>query len=288
MSLSQRLLDLYYANRTLIDDSRASELMLHESLEDVVRDYARPKVEREGGTLEWVPTATLFECQQRFGACVPAEENRRVFMRPDGGIFYAVFGQRRWPILITEDKVQGTNDRLFAEGKKRQSTGNAIERCAKNIRMAEMLFTDMTVFPYVIFAAGCDFHPTETIAKRLEALNYGFSNRTLVVEPAQTSKQLSDSFQDDVLGLIDIGLRRGKCVATIAVKAHKYDELPPGSSSWSKFERFLVCCRVVDLALEAVLTEVLHGEGEEDGEASTPDTCAPSPCPSDCAGSSTP
>ena len=51
---------------------------------------------------------------------------------------------------------------------------NAIERAAKNIRGSEMICMSQNTFPYVIFASGCDFHNTETIASRLEMMNMAF------------------------------------------------------------------------------------------------------------------
>ena len=39
----------------------------------------------------------------------------------------------------------------------------------------------LNIFPYIIFASGCDFHYTESISKRFEQGNYGYPNKTINV-----------------------------------------------------------------------------------------------------------
>ena len=95
-------------------------------------------------------------------------------MKPDGGIVYFKHKGKMYPIGIFEDKKQGTNDKRLEEGKKKQSMGNAIERAGKNIRTSELLFTD-AIFPYCIFARGCDLQPGTSIYRRMSQFNHGFS-----------------------------------------------------------------------------------------------------------------
>jgi hypothetical protein len=144
-------------------------------------------------------------------------------------------------MLITEDKIQGTNDLRFAKGLGRQATGNAIERAAKNIRGAEMAFMapDQSLFPYIIFAAGCDFHPTETIAHRLEMMNYGVPNTTFEVTPSNVD--IMPKLTGDLENKTCRKRFSGKSIASIFVKTHKWDQLPHGSSNWSVKERIVVC-----------------------------------------------
>jgi hypothetical protein len=172
-------------------------------------------------------------------------------MKPDGGILYAIssIGDIRIPILIVEDKVQGTNDFLFEEGKKKQATGNAIERGAKNIRGAEMIFAGVDFFPYVMFASGCDFHHTETIAKRLEMMNMGVPNHYIDITPT-TSPDHIQSTMDAVISSINIKKLSGKSIASIFVKAHKWNEMKHGSSSWTKNERLLIMKKVIDKVIQ--------------------------------------
>ena len=108
---------------------------------------------------------------------------RKRTIRPDGGMLSIRKTKNdEWiPILITEIKRQGTNDMHYAkwirEGRpprktkagkeksdfKGKSTGNAIERAAKNLFAARMIFASMDVFPYVIFAHGSDFYSTGSV-----------------------------------------------------------------------------------------------------------------------------
>lgn len=55
-------------------------------------------------------------------------------MRPDGGILSIEDGSgRKYPVLISEKKNQGTNDFRAKQGKSKQAKGNAIERLGKNV-----------------------------------------------------------------------------------------------------------------------------------------------------------
>jgi hypothetical protein len=163
-------------------------------------------------------------------------------MKPDGGILFAV-KEERIPILIVEDKVQGTNDKRLEKKLGRQSTGNAIERAGKNIRGAEMLFTG-NIFPYVLFASGCDFHSTETIAKRIEMMNMGYPNHSIEISPdtVQTMTSLLPNIQVKKIG--------GKCIASVFVKSHKWNEMKHGASLWKKEEQVLLLKHVIDKVLE--------------------------------------
>lgn len=205
----------------------------------------------------WRPTVSLFECQENMKAVYgddypqPNPSNTARSMRPDGGILYIVDKTTlKWkPLLITEDKIQGTNDQRHAEGKCRQATGNAIERAAKNIRGMEMLLAgpDCPFFPYVIFAAGCDFHPSETIGQRLEMMNYGLPNYIFEVKTADAN--IMPQLQE-VLDTHNCKKKfGGKCAASIFVKTHKWNSAPHGCSNWGNEERYAVCKWVVDQTL---------------------------------------
>ena len=167
-------------------------------------------------------------------------------MKPDGGILFALIDGKEVPILITEDKLQGTNDERLKENKSRQSTGNAIERGAKNIRGSEMIFAEYDIFPYVIFAAGCDFHSSETIAKRLEMMNMGKSNYYIEVSKNTSTDDISHKLSS-ILESVDICKICGKSIASIFVKAHKWDEMEKGSSMWTKEEYTRISCKVLDI-----------------------------------------
>lgn len=184
---------------------------------------------------------SLYECQERFGLVPPDPSKKKVAMKPDGGILMS----DKTPILLSEMKVQGTNDLRLSKGLPRQALGNAIERASKNIRGAEMIFDDLPVFPYVIFAAGCDFHPDETIASRFEMMNYGIQNKTIVVTEHKTRQDILEELRILVEGM-DINKKRNKSIASIFVKTHKWNQLPHGSSLWTEEEIFFVLKSVID------------------------------------------
>jgi hypothetical protein len=249
--LSEKLRALTIGGRRLNDDSKTSERVVKDAVSTTVFEYAKRRL--PAATIDYRAQVSLWECQQAFAkacptAAAPDTANRAFTMKPDGGVIFATIGERRFPLLIVEDKVQGTNDLLYAQQKPRQATGNAIERAAKNIRMCEMLCADMPVFPYVVFAAGCDFHPSESIYKRIEAMNYGRPSHHCLVGPAEdVQKQV-----DDIIAAINITNAGSFRCATFCIKSHKYNEMPHGASAWTREEVASICCRVIDLVTEAM------------------------------------
>ena len=109
-------------------------------------------------------------------------------------------------------------------------------------------YTDFPIFPYVLFASGCDFHPSETISKRIDmGMTYGRSPHIIVLTPGITPAEITSRL-DQIVSKIDIKIspRRGKCIPTIVIKTHKYDEMAHGSSAWSVDEITRICCKVID------------------------------------------
>jgi type II restriction enzyme len=250
--LRTRLATMHGGGQHLNDDSKESESVLQSALKGVL-EYANTMASNRGWKIAYKSKMDLYEMQcilqkASDGDCPePDPANRRVFMKPDGGIICAIIGDYTIPILITEDKKQGTNDSRFAEGKGRQATGNAVERGIKNIRAAEMLFHGGKVFPYVLFGSGCDFHPSETIAKRLEIGNYGAKNLEIIKSPNEDIAY--DEKLQSLLQQINIQKRYGgKSIATICIKSHKWDEMVHNASAWTQNEIMLICIRVIDLA----------------------------------------
>ncbi len=251
--LSKRLTQMGEEGRHLTDDSSPSEGVLADAMREIVL-YATELFKPLGYTIVLDKMISLFDCQvffQKVGGPAPSLENKKVGMKPDGGILFAVAGETRIPLLIVEDKVQGTNDNLFADKKNRQATGNAIERGAKNIRGAEMLFAGLEIFPYVMFASGCDFHSTETIAKRIEMMNLGVPNHYIEMTPATTQEQVNAKIAT-ISPLINIKKVCGKAIASVFVKAHKWDEMKHGSSVWRKDERITLLKTVLDRVFETL------------------------------------
>lgn len=89
-------------------------------------------------------------------------------MKPDGGFLYMVNKRgKRFPILITEKKNQGTNDLRAQEGKKKQAKGNAIERLGKNVIGLRTALLNENIFPFICFGDGCDFEDGSSIIDRV-------------------------------------------------------------------------------------------------------------------------
>lgn len=252
--LSRRLSKLVEDGRRLNDDSYSSEKILLEALHEI-KPYIEKKCKLIGGIVEHKKSISLFECQTYFNKCggpIPNEENKNVSMKPDGGIFIMILNGDTIPLLIIEDKVQGTNDNLYEQRKKRQSTGNAIERGAKNIRGAEMLFANQNIFPYVMFVSGCDFHSSETIAKRIEMMNMGFPNHYIDITPTTSSEEIRTKI-NTIIPCINIEKKCGKSIASVFVKAHKWDEMKHGSSYWKKEEIVTICKNVIDQVFNSLV-----------------------------------
>lgn len=252
--LSKRLTKMVEDGRRLNDDSSSSEKNMSEAMVEIKR-YAKEQCESMGGTLIHNKSMTLYECQELFhksGGPPPNEENKKYSIRPDGGILIMNLNGVNIPLLIIEDKVQGTNDLLHEQKKKRQATGNAIERASKNIRAADMIFANQNTFPYVMFVSGCDFHSSETIAKRIEAMNYGIPNHYIELSTTTTQVQI-DVKMNTILSSININKRFGnKSIASVFVKAHKYNEMTHGSSLWRKSEIEIICKKIIDNVFESI------------------------------------
>lgn len=94
-------------------------------------------------------------------------------MSPDGGIISLINNDNiKYPILISEAKTQGTNDKIVFSGQKRQAMGNAIERLGKNVVGFRGLLNDEEIFPFVCFADGCDFYDGSYIVDRVSVIFY--------------------------------------------------------------------------------------------------------------------
>ncbi|MBR2286139.1 MAG: hypothetical protein IJ866_01640 [Alphaproteobacteria bacterium] len=90
------------------------------------------------------------------------------FITPDGG-FLSIIGKdgNRYPIIISEVKNQGTNDKRAKEGLKKQAKGNAIERLGKNVIGLRCHMLSESIFPFVCFGYGCDFADDSSILDRV-------------------------------------------------------------------------------------------------------------------------
>jgi type II restriction enzyme len=103
-------------------------------------------------------------------------------MRPDGGILSILSkDKKKYPILITEVKNQGTNDLRAKEGLQKQAKGNAIERLGKNVIGFRTTLLHETIFPFVCFGDGCDFASDSSILDRVITISmFGELNKIRV------------------------------------------------------------------------------------------------------------
>jgi len=253
-TLSQTHLNYAENGNRLNDDSKSSENSLSEAMKPILA-YARYIFRQLNIEIEYRTSMSLYECQEFFhrqGGPKPNIKNKKVFMKPDGGI---ILGKKAngevVPLLIIEDKVQGTNDNLYFLGKKKQSCGNAIERGGKNIRGASMLFIGLPYFSYVLFAAGCDFHHSHTISKRIEMMNYGIPNH--YIEVTEDDYDISS-----VIESINVSKKLNLDTFSCFIKAHKWDKMQHNSSLWKMKERIDICKRVLDLVHHEFILHELY------------------------------
>ena len=255
-NLSESQKTLYAEGKTLNQDSKHNDKKLKSIVYNELKEYSDSLLEPLGFTtiiIDELLTKTVYNIIKSQYPDFPDVDykNDKTSIKPDGGIMFAVNERGdKYPILISEDKVQGTNDTRKASGLGTQGRGNAIERGAKNLNLAKSLCCGIPYFPYVIFASGCDFHKTETIPRRLEQMNGLMPNH--YIDVGLTTSSVEEQLET-TLNNINIMKRFGdKEYATICIKAHKWDELPHGASNWTKEERINICKKVIQQSVEEI------------------------------------
>ena len=269
--LSDRHLHMHQnEKRTLVDDSNVSEGNLKSIIEPLIQ-HAKTQIEPYGGTIEYHKKLTLDDIMQYriddtflFPTIEEQKDNKdvkndnaRVSIKPDAGIILWKINNKHYPIYIGEDKIQGTNDKLFEAGKPKQATGNAIERYFKNVRAEELLCSRLPYFPSVVFASGCDFHHSETIAKRLEAGNYGVPNLYAEItndHPSISETELSETFTQkiNVIKRYVSMYMPFASIPTVCIKAHKWDQMKHLSSLWLPAEYLEISKEIIRQSVERV------------------------------------
>ena len=264
--LSTRHINMHKEGRTLVDDSNLSEGNLKTAVDGIVT-YAKECIQPYGGDIQYFTkisiddlVAYMNDPSYQIGSSKLDDintTNSKTCIRPDAGIILWNYNGQQFPLYIGEDKVQGTNDKLFANGKPRQATGNAIERYFKNVRAEEMLCSHVPYFPSIVFASGCDFHHNETISTRLCAGNYGRPNHYTEITKEKTQMTLEEL--DTVCNSINIDkisftkFTPLASISTVCIKAHKWDEMPHNSSLWKPHEYLELSKRVITLAVDKLI-----------------------------------
>ena len=105
------------------------------------------------------------------------------FISPDGGFLNLEDSEGNlYPVLISEVKNQGTNDKRQKEGLCKQSKGHAIERLGKNVIGLRAYLLNEGIFPFVCFGYGCDFAEDSSILDRVITIGmFGELNKTYLV-----------------------------------------------------------------------------------------------------------
>ena len=236
----------FSATNSLLTNSIPSEKSLESAVAIAIK-YANDI--KPGGKIYFRKTISLSELKTMIGI-VPNAKDSRTYIQPDGGFVFWEYMGKHVPILISEDKHQGTNDNRFNDGLGRQSTGNAIERAGKNINAVKPLFMDKyNIYPYALFCAGCDFHSSETISTRIEGINCFKGNHYLEVTSENDDEKNEQYIVDNILMNIDIKKWHGEFAASTFIKAHKWNELPNGASKWNVNERSMILKYIVKQAM---------------------------------------
>lgn len=266
--LSKRHINMHKEGRTLVDDSNVSEGNLKTAVDGIVA-YAKEYTKPYGGDIQYFTKITIDDLVAymndplyHIGSAKLSDDTStsKTCIRPDAGIILWKYNGRQYPLYIGEDKVQGTNDKLFANGKPRQATGNAIERYFKNVRAEEMLCAHVPYFPSIVFASGCDFHHTETISSRLCAGNYGRPNHytEITTEKQHMTPEELQTVRNNI-NIDKVSLSTFAplvSISTVCIKAHKWDDMSHNSSLWKSHEYLELSKHVVTIAVDKIINNM--------------------------------
>jgi len=153
------------------------------------------------------------------------------YIKPDGGFLYMTIDEKMYPILVSEQKRQGTNDAILLRGGAAQAQGNAVERLGKNVKAFDALFSDEDIYPFVVFLQGCDFYaPESTIVDRVRTIAHFQPMNVINLNWKQINKKLFTG-------------------GSYFMRGHSMYELP-GTSDWSFDEMFDVMFEIADKATQ--------------------------------------
>ncbi|MBI2099776.1 MAG: restriction endonuclease [Candidatus Vogelbacteria bacterium] len=121
------------------------------------------------------------------------------YIKPDGGILVlrkkADDNYRRIALAV-EMKHQGTNSKRIAEGKKKQSMGNAIERLGKNLIGVRATLQYEKITPFVCFGWGDDFADGSSIRDRVITMNEFYPLNRIFVHKQDNYSPVSMFFRE--------------------------------------------------------------------------------------------
>jgi type II restriction enzyme len=153
----------------------------------------------------------------------------KTFINPDGGFLWVKINGKKYYILVSEQKRQGTNDQRLLDGKNKQGKGNAAERLGKNVIGIEMMFDKESIFPFIVFLQGCDFNDKEsTIGDRIRTIARFLPFNTLNI------------------------YWKGRRGGSFFMRGHSMTELP-GTSDWSFEEMSVPMLTIAETSLNYYL-----------------------------------
>lgn len=80
-------------------------------------------------------------------------------------------------------------------------------------------------------------------------MNFGVPNNYVNITTETTEEQVQSNI-DDIIERINIKKICGRSIASIFVKAHKWDEMNHGTSCWKKDEQVQILKRVINCVFE--------------------------------------
>lgn len=121
------------------------------------------------------------------------------YIKPDGGILVLRrIDDKNYKrvALAVEMKHQGTNSKRLAEGKKKQSMGNAIERLGKNLIGIRATLQYEKVTPFICFGWGDDFKESSSIRDRVITMNEFYPLNRIFVHKRENYAPVSMFFRE--------------------------------------------------------------------------------------------
>lgn len=167
MSQSQKLRENTNQHRQKNTESQQQDVKIKDVIEKLLNKLREKYPKLIFGCDSEYPARVLEEMVS--SAKVNTQEKTTI--KPDGGLVWVIIDNKKYYILVSEQKNQGTNDKRLIEGKSKQGKGNAVERLGKNVIAVEILFGDEDITPLVAFLQGCDFFDGEsTIPDRVRTI----------------------------------------------------------------------------------------------------------------------
>ena len=179
MANKEQLMDIRKGS-TINKTSKRQEKALDKAVKRVIKDVHNkfPRLTIEHDT-QWKLVHSIDKLQKAYPDIDFTCFSNRSAMKPDGGVVHLISKSgKKLPILISEKKNQGTNDKRASEGMPKQAKEKAIERLGKNVIGFRTAMKTESIFPFVCFGDGIDFAYGSTILDRVVTIaQFGALNK---------------------------------------------------------------------------------------------------------------